>query len=188
MDTRTQTTRKAQTQTVAPDLELVLSDAVGMVEGAMSQALDFCAQKMALDSREAVVSRLQRSDPGALGYVYYSLANQAAEWLGAWDESVKAVYLYDFDATAEDGCFGEADRSPLLHLIVWARRKTGALNAVLGILDRALVQAYADLTGKSELKHLLSAEVIDDDGMQNSIGCAALLRSVHTRPLRVWER
>ncbi len=184
MDTRTQTTRKAQTA----DLELVLSDAVSMAEGAMSQALDFCAQKMALDSRQAVISRLQQSDPGAVGYVYYSLANQAAEWLGAWDESIKAVYLYDFDATAEDGCFGEAGRSPLLHLIVWARRKTGALNAVLDILDRALVQAYADLTGKSELKHLLSAEVIDDDGVQNSIGCAALLRSVHTRPLRVWER
>lgn len=187
MDTRTQTTGKTQTQTAAQDLELVLSDAIGMTEGAVNQALDFCAQKMALDSREAVVGCLQRSDPGAVGYVYYSLANQAAEWLGAWDESVKAVYLYDLDAT-EDGCFDEARRSPLLHLIVWAKRKTGALVSVLGILDRTMTQTYADLTGKSELKHLLSAEVIDDDGVQNSIGCAALLRSVHTRPLRVWER
>lgn len=185
MDTRTQTTRK--TQTAAPDLELVLSDAIGMTEGALHQALDFCVQKMALDNREAVVERLQQGNPDAVGYVYYSLANQAAEWLGAWDESVKAVYLYDLDAT-EDGGFDEARRSPLLHLIVWARRKTGALSSVLGILDRALTQTYADLTAKSELQHLLSAEVIDDDGVQNSIGCAALLRSVHTRPLRVWER
>lgn len=186
MNTRTQTIRK--TQTAAQNLDLVLSDAISMAEGAMSKALDSSAQKMALDSREAVVNRLQRNDPAAVGYVYYSLANQAAEWLGAWDESVKAVYLYDADALSEDGCFDEAVRSPLLHLIVWASRKTGALVALLDVLDRALVQAYADLTGKSTLKHILSAEVIDDDSVQNSIGCAALLRSVHTRPLRVWER
>lgn len=187
MDTRAKTSRQTQVK-AAQDLELMLSDAVGMVEGAMNQALDFCVQKMGLDDRPAVVARLKEGDRETLDRFSYRLASQAAEWLGAWDESIKAVYLYDYDATVEDTHFGTASRSPMLHFIVWASRKTGALTSILEVLDRALAQGYADLTGKQELKHMLSAEAIDDEGVQNSIGGAALLRSVHTRPLRVWER
>ncbi len=153
----------------------------------MNQAMDYCAQKMALDNRQAVADYLRKNDRTAHGYVYYNLAEQAAEWLGTWDEDVKAVYIYDYDATPEDICFGEPAQS-LLHLIVWAKRKTGALSSILAALDRALVHTYGELTGKRELAHLLDVSVIDDDEVKNSMGCGALLNSLHTRPVRIWER
>lgn len=177
-----------ETQTGVENLEFVLSDASGLVEAAMNRALDLGARKMRLDGRQAVIERLQQGDRAAHSYVYYALAEQAAEWLGTWDEDVKAVYIYDCDATPEDLCFGQATRSLLLNLIVWARRKTGALTSILAALDRALTHSYASLTGQPERAHLLAVSVVDDDDVKHSIGCGALLSSLHTRPIRIWER
>jgi hypothetical protein len=38
------------------------------------------------------------------------------------------------------------------------------------------------------VKHVLDVQVVDDEEVQNSIGCGALLHSLHTRPIRIWER
>jgi hypothetical protein len=172
----------------AQNLEFALADAAALAQAAMEQAVDFCAGKMALDGRAAVQAHLRQGDRVALGYLSYGLAERAAEWLGAWDHDVKAVYLFDCDATPDDVCFGEAKQPEHLHLIVWTMRKTGALSSMLEALDRGLAQAWAGLMGKSGLTTMLDAQVIDDDDVRNSLDCGALLSSLHTRPLRIWER
>jgi len=172
----------------AQNLEFALADAAALAQAAMEQAVDFCAGKMALDGRAAVQARLRQGDRLALGYLNYSLAERAAEWLGAWDHDVKAVYLFDCDATPDDLCFGEARPSDYLHLIVWTTRKTGALNSMLEALDCALAQAWAGLVERAGLTTMLDAQVIDDADVRDSLDCGALLSSLHTRPLRIWER
>jgi hypothetical protein len=167
---------------------LQLSDVASIAEATLAKALEFCAQKMGFDSHQAVVDRLRQGDNTACGYCHYSLAKQMAESLGTLDENVKAVYIYDYDATPEDLCFGETTQAPLVHLIVWARRKTGALNSLVAALDRALVQSYADLIGMRRLTHLLDVQVIDDADVENRVGYGALLYSLHHRPIQVWER
>jgi hypothetical protein len=155
------------TQTGVVDVEftappLQLPDAASMAEATLAKALEFCA--------------------------HYNLAKQAAEFLGALDENVKAVYICDYDATPEDLCFGEATQASLVHLVVWARRKTGALNSLVAALDRALVQSYADLIGMRQLAHLLDVQVIDDADVENRVGYGAMLSSIYHRPIQVWER
>ena len=76
----------------------------------------------------------------------------------------------------------------IIHLIVWAQRKTGALNSLVAALDRALVQSYADLIGMRQLTHLLDVQVIDDADVENRVGYGAMLSSIHHRPIQVWER
>jgi hypothetical protein len=183
----------SMTQTEAMDVEftaprLQLPDAASMAEAALAKALKFCAQKMGLDSHQAVVDRLRQGDSTACSYCHYSLAKQVAESLGTLDENVKAVYVCDYDATPEDLCFGEATQAPLVHLVVWARRKTGALNSLVAALDRASVQSYADLIGMRQLTHLLDVQVIDDADVENRVGYGAMLSSIHHRPIQVWER
>ena len=165
-----------------------LPDAGSTVEIALAQALQFCAQKMGLDGVQAVIDRLQRGDSSACQYCQYSLAKQVGESLGALDENVKAVYVVDYDATPEDLCFGEATPTSLIHLIVWAERKTGALDSLVAGLDLALAQKYADLTGQRQLAHLLDVQVIDDTDVKNRVGYGALLSSLYHRPIQVWER
>ena len=165
-----------------------VKDLAGTAQVVLTQAVEYCAQKMRLDSSQAVVDRLRSSNGRACEYCHYSVAKQVAESLGALDEHIKAVYICDYDATPEDLCFGEATQASLVHLVVWARRKTGALNSLVAALDRALVQSYADMIGMRQLTHLLDVQVIDDADVENRVGYGAMLSSIHHRPIQVWER
>lgn len=168
-------------------------------EDVLAQALAYCAHKMGLDGPQVVIRRLRQGDGAVCGYCLYSVAKQVAGRIGALDENVKAVYTLDYDATPEDLCFGQAAQGvPLVHLIVWTRRKTAALNSLLAALDRSLVQAYANLLGmrgpsedaSASLppRALLDVQVIDDADVEGRTGYGALLGSLHHRPIQIWER
>jgi hypothetical protein len=73
-------------------------------------------------------------------------------------------------------------------LIVWAKRKTSALDSLVEALNRALVQRYAELIGPSQLAHLLDVQVVNDADVDNRVGYGALLSSLRNRPIKVWER
>lgn len=184
-----ETLTATQTKTVEfPVSPLPVSDTAGIASAALVQAMDFCAKKMALNNREAVVDCLRRSDYNACSYFHYGLAKQVAECLGAWDEAIRAVYLCEYDATPEDACFGEARQPSLIHLLVLAYRKTSALNSLAAALDRALVESYIKLTDLRELTRLLDVQVADDADVQNRTGFGAMLSSLHHRPIQIWER
>ena len=154
----------------------------------LTQAMEYCAQKMRLDSSQAVIDRLREGDGEACGYCHYSVAKQVAESLGALDENTKGAYIYDYDATPEDFCFGEAGRALPIHLLVWAERKTAALNAVVETWDRALAQRYAEMIGRHQPAHLLDVQVVDSADVEKRIGYGALLSSLHHRPIQIWKR
>ncbi|MBS3784670.1 MAG: hypothetical protein KGY78_09530 [Anaerolineae bacterium] len=163
-------------------------DATSTAELALEEALTFCARKAGLEEAQAVVERLRQGDSTVHHYCRYGLAKKMAESIGSLDDNVKAVYTLDYDATPEDRCFGsEAHTSPT-HLIVWAARKTDALTALVKALDRALVEAYADLIDAPQLTHMLDVQVVDDADVEERTGYGALLSSIHNRPIQVWER
>jgi hypothetical protein len=158
-------------------------------EGILAQALSYCADKMALDGPQAVPERLRHGDGVACGYCLYSVAKQVARALGSLDGNVRAIYTFDCDATPEDECLGEVARgAPLVHLLVWAQRKTAALRALVSALDRALIRAYADVLGEGQPVSLLDVQVIDDADVGRRSGYGALLSSIYHRPVQVWQR
>ena len=165
-----------------------LPDADSTAEIALAQALEFCAQKMGVAGRQAAVDCLQQGDCNAYKYCHYSIAKQVAESIGALDENVKAVYVADYDATPEDICFGEGAQTSPIHLIVWAERKTNALESLVEALDRAMAKQYANVIGPSQLAHLLDVQVVDDDDVKNRVGHGAMLSSIYHRPIQIWER
>ncbi|MGD1992586.1 MAG: hypothetical protein PVI59_05265 [Anaerolineae bacterium] len=167
---------------------LALSDATSTAEEALDKAATFCARKMQLSGRQAVVDCLQQGDGCACGYFSYALAEEVAECIGDLDESVRAVYVADYDATPQDVCFDDTHHVPLVHLIIWAERRSAALAALVSVLDRALVQGYGELVDASDLKHLLDAQIVDDGEVKGRVGYGALLSSIHNRPVRVWQR
>mgnify|MGYP001122947346 CR=1 FL=1 len=164
------------------------SDVTDMVKTALNNALKSCAQKMGVTSDETLADWLKMGDSRVHGYFSYALAKQVAECLATLDDQVKAVYLYDYDATPEDVCFGEMKQTPLVHLIVWAQRKTSALNSLVAALDHNLVRNYGDLVQLPQLAHLLDVQVIDDADVKNRSGYGGMLFSLHHRPIQVWKR
>ncbi len=144
--------------------------------------------KSNLPSPQASLERARQGDRDALEYCHYQLAQQVAEALGALDDNVQSVSLYEFEATPEDRAFGENPDSLPIHLLVWVDRKTSALSSLVAALDRALVKDYAEMVGPRRLGHVLDVQVIDADDVESRRGIAALLYSLYNRPLRLWER
>lgn len=163
-----------------------LPDAITATEPAFAKAVTFCAAKMQLGG-VATCDLLRQGDGAALGYFAYGLTKELAEYIGALDEEVQAVYLYDPEATPDDIAFG-VTRLPIIHLLIWARRKTGALEALLSALDRAVTGRYTEMFGPNTPASILDAHVVNDAEVNAHSGFGALLTSLHNRPLMVWQR
>lgn len=169
-------------------LPLRLPDAGSAVEDALAKALEYAAHKTGAHNLAAVFDALRRRDVTTVQYTAYGLACQLAETLGALDETVKAVYLFDAGATGGDEVFDEPASDLSIHLIVWAERKTKALAALISGLDRALMQAVTALQEMPAAMQLLDAQIVDTAEVQQRIGYGALLSSLHYRPLPIWQR
>lgn len=176
-----------QDETTKVDRQAPLSDAESAAQAALIGAVSFTAQKMNLNRAEATIA-LKQNDRTTYDYFKYGLAVQVAEHVAGLDDQVKRVLMYDDEATPEDEVFGEGQPGRLIHLIVVAQRKTEALNALIGALDRALVRGFAGLANAPHLAHLLDVQVVDEKDVQNRTGYAALLSSVHHQPLPILER
>jgi hypothetical protein len=163
-------------------------DVAGTARVILTQAMEYCARKMRLGSRQTVLNRLMNGDGQVCEYCHYSVAKQTAEALGALDENIKAIYIHDYDATPEDLCFGEVGQALPIHLIIWTQRKTAALNAVVETWNRALAQGYAEMMGGGQPAHLLDVQMVDDADVEKRSGYGALLFSLHQRPLQIWRR
>jgi hypothetical protein len=163
------------------------SDIGSAGEMILKKAVHFCARKLGTDSQEAAMESLLRHDGAALSYFHYSMVSQLAEYLAALDEDVRAVYVYDFDATPEDMALGQVIFPALVHVIVWTARRTNALDSLIAAAGRALTEQYAAMIGLPELKHLLDVQVIDDTEVHQRRGYGSLLTSTQFRPVKVWE-
>jgi hypothetical protein len=166
----------------------LLPDATSSMEGALAKALDYCARRLSQSSPQESLEALRQGDRRALEYCHYRLAQEVAQALGALDDNVRSVSLYEFEATPEDRAFGENPESLPIHLLVWVERKTSALSSLGAALDRALAKDYAELIGPRRLGHVLDVQVIDDSDVESRRGIAALVRSLYNRPILLWER
>jgi hypothetical protein len=182
----TDTARPTTVETRSPELRL--PDAASTAESIMSEAVKFCADKMRLGDYQMVVAKLRRHDESASNYCHYSIAKQVGEALGSLDSTVQAVYMIDYDATAEDICFGTDRGIEPIHVIIQVQRKTKALGALVEALDRALVRSYANLLALENLEHILDAQLVDGDDITRRVGYGAMLSSLYRKPLQVWER
>ena len=167
---------------------LRMPDPASAAETALNGALNYCVAKLGVGGIEEVLESLRHRQMICQGYFNYALAKNVADYLGAFDEAVKAAYLFEYDATPEDVCFCETSHDHLIHVIVHVGRRTAALQSMLQALDSALTSRYADLTGAGEVAHVLDVHIVNDDDVRRRCGYGALLSSVHHRPLQLWLR
>ena len=163
-------------------------DPVSTVESVVTKALKTSANKMGLGDVKALIARMKEADSVAFNYYNYNIAKELGEILGFWDKNIRAVYAHDYDAaTPEEACFENTSPFSLVHMIIWAERKTKALNALVEAIDRAMVQHHRHMLGHINLEHVLDVQVIDDEDVRNRTGYGALLQSIYQPPIQVWR-
>ncbi len=166
-----------------------LLDPVSTVEYIVTKALTSSAQKMGLGDTEALVTCLRNCDCAAVSYYCHDVARELGEVLGAWSKNVRAVYACRCDDNTSGECClgGNTATMDLIHMIIWAEKKSKALNALIDALDSAMVQEHRRLLGRHQLKQVLDAQVVDDEDVRNRTGYAVLLGSIHQPPIQVWR-
>jgi len=163
-------------------------DTTSTIESVLNKALKASAKKMALRDVKALIACIKEGDPVACSYCHYHVAKELGEVMGRMDNNIRAVYAYNFDDNLSDENYPQnALPFSLIHMIVWAGRKTKALKALIEALDRALVIKHRNLFGRSDLEHALDIQVIDDEDVKTRTGYAALLKSIYQPPIEVWR-
>lgn len=169
------------------NVEFSLPDATTAAAKALDRAYDYAASKMKLADAEATADLLRQRNPNARSYFEYGLARELAEHLGAIDDQVQAVYMYDAEATSDDLAFAEGSL-PQLHLIIWAERKTQALDSVLSAMGRAIAERYAQVMEMAKPVQLIDTQVVNTAEVNSRSGFGAILASIYNRPLLIWKR
>jgi len=163
-------------------------DPESTVESIVNKALKTSVNKMGLRDVKALIACIKQGDPRACSYCHYNIAKELGEALGCLDDNIKAVYAYDYDDNLSDAnCAENTLPFSLIHMIIWAGRKTKALKALIEAVDRALVRNQRRLLGISELEHMLDIQIVDDEDVKTRTGYAALLKSIYQPPIEVWR-
>jgi hypothetical protein len=129
--------------------------------------------RLHLRSPREALDRLHTDDPAAVAYFRYELARQIAAALLMMDSQVIAVF--------EDGDVldGDPGLTGPMRLVIQVRHRTAALRMVIGALDQALGQAFAEMVSEPP-SNLIEAIVVDS--------CNSRLLEVRRDGLRLLPR
>jgi hypothetical protein len=120
----------------------------------------------------------------------YHLAKEVAETLGANDNHVQAVYLFE-PATNPDAETGQDQ--PLdatIHLLVVVSKSSAALDAFIEALEQGLSRYLNELPSPllAGRRSILNVLLITEESVEQRQGYASLISSILAPPFKLWER
>ncbi len=144
-------------------------------------SLNYCREKM---GRKEVLGLLKNNNLDAIEYFRYCLATQIGSYLGKNSDAVKDVYLYS------DTLDEEPTLTLPLMIIVHVEKNTAALESVLEVLQRTLLDEYRKMFSPitDNLAVLLNVCFVDETDLLNRKGLASCIGSLYMSTLRVWNR
>jgi hypothetical protein len=124
------------------------------------------------------------------GRVSESLARQLGEYLGRIDRTVKAVYHYAPFELPEIPSSGSQEPHVGINLVVWAERKSAALNALLETLETVLKASRHKIgcADASPRCFSLDVKMVSDLEVHEQRGLGLLVERNFLRSTSVWKR
>jgi hypothetical protein len=147
-------------------------------------------------AQKKLLPRYQNSDLATLlarqefvNYLKYSMAVEVAAVIDRYEHRLEGVYLFEESANpdmATEEVPGKMDLT--VHLLVKVSVASAALEAFVTSLDRSLTELMAELPSPelSGRTSTLDIKLITQQDVDQRHGHAALLSSIHARPLKIW--
>lgn len=159
----------------------------------LRSAIKSCAELIFSGETQRVLLALRRGESEVNECVRNNLTAQIAEVLGQIDKTVKAVYTYYPVITAETSHLPElepSDEDTRINLVVWVKRKSAALSALVDSLEDDLGESQRQLNimiGDQPCFSLF-AGMVDNKDVTHRRGFGAIVESEYIRTNRVWRR
>jgi len=159
-----------------------------VAETIRDDALVAARKKLSLSRPHADIERLLQH-PGFFNYFEYELAVRVADVLGALDEPLQAIYLYDPSIDADGGIDHSIPPDATVHLLVLLTAHTGTLGAWITRLDDALTNSLRDLPSPALMRRVSVLDVIQisEEEARYVLGHGRLFSSIFTPPLKIWQ-
>ncbi|OGO33844.1 MAG: hypothetical protein A2W35_00850 [Chloroflexi bacterium RBG_16_57_11] len=160
-----------------------------LIDGMVDQAIIECADELLAGDTHRVRQMMLQGHCEYCGRVSESLARQLGEYLGRMDRTVKAVYHYEPVETPEITRSGSEPHVGI-NLVVWAERKSAALNALLETLETVLKASRHKISCADAPPRCFSLDVkmVSDQEVQEQRGLGLLVESSYLRSTSVWRR
>jgi hypothetical protein len=160
-----------------------------VAETIRNDALVAAREKLSLSRPHTDIERLFRH-PGFFDYFKYELAVRVADVLGALDEPLQAVYLYDPFTDADGGIDHSMPPDATVHLLALVRAHTGTLGTWTTGLDDALTNSLRDLPAPTLARRVSVLDVmqISEEEARYCPHRRRLLSSVFAPPISIWQR
>ena len=169
-----------------------MSQEVIRIPEMIENAIMFSAGKMGMTGRDQVVQARARGDCITCEYLRFGLANEVADYLGSMDETIRSVYVYEPElATAVNGNIHNRPRLvPGINMIIRVSRKTAALKSILTSIASAVEQEFGQLNcpEANALCNMIDVIIVDDQEVAKRTGYGALIGSLYTPPIEIWQR
>jgi hypothetical protein len=124
-------------------------------------------------------------------YLNYHLALEVARVIASHDQRVRTVYLFEESANPD----AQTEEYPAvkdltIHLLILVSSASAALEAFVVSLDRTLTEVLNELpsepfAGRTSFLNVLP---ITEADIEQGLGYAVLLSSIHARPVKIWQR
>jgi len=163
-----------------------------VVEEMLRSALAFSAERAELPTAGQARGKIAGGDCTVCEYLRYGLSKEIGQYLGNIDNSVQAVYAYEPEYATGVLHLDSAGPGidPGINLIVAVDRKNHALNSIVASLEDAVKAGVQDLlcSEANGSCFALDVKVVDGEELASRRGYAALVDSVYTAPMRLWDR
>lgn len=158
----------------------------------MEKALLFSAEKMGFEGADQVIKARAQGDCSTCEYLRFGLAKEIADYLGGTDQTIGEVFFFEpeVSALARGKRGAGADLSPGLNLILRVSRKTAALDSLIAAIVSSAEQEYKRLgcPQPQVLCNMIDIITVDDAEIERRTGYGALVKSLHTAPISIWQK
>ena len=157
-----------------------------IAETIQGDALQYARSRFTQPLRAAELAEvLQRHD--FVDYFKFSVAENVARTLAAFDEHVQAVHYFD-PTLASDAATYHGAPDTTVNLLIQVGSNSAALKSFIAALDGALTQQARTLPSPvfASLASTLNTILITEEDVVQKRGYAALLSSLYLKPRQVW--
>jgi len=160
--------------------------------GMFKRAIAVTAAQLGMKKPAKVIEALHEGNCQQCEKLRFNLARQIADYLGAVDSDMRAIYFFDPEYASGDypGSHTGPSQSSAINLIAWTSTKKSTPPHVIQGLHDALQKARADVLcpNASGLCFSLNVALVSDGEVKSRKGYAAMIDSVSVRPTQVWVR